>query len=62
MKPYHYFDQDLAAAVEQAAGQQLFPRPTLLRQTCVGCGCTDDRACPGGCWWVGPNLCSRCAE
>ncbi|GGZ80480.1 hypothetical protein GCM10010389_17920 [Streptomyces echinoruber] len=32
---------------------------------CVRCGCTEDKACPGGCHWV-PNaqmidLCSRCA-
>lgn len=27
---------------------------------CRGCGCTDDRACPGGCYWVEPNLCSSC--
>jgi hypothetical protein len=20
--------------------------------TCRVCGCTDDRACVGGCWWV----------
>jgi hypothetical protein len=27
---------------------------------CVGCGCTDDLACPGGCCWVSldPPLCS----
>jgi hypothetical protein len=31
--------------------------------TCAVCGCTDDRACPGGCWWInGSNtLCSECA-
>lgn len=29
---------------------------------CILCGCTDDYACPGGCWWVAPNLCSRCGE
>jgi hypothetical protein len=32
--------------------------------TCVGCGCTDDRACAtpdGPCFWVGPELCSSCA-
>ena len=35
--------------------------------TCVECGCTDDRACPGGCHWVnvdrsaGTGLCSACA-
>jgi hypothetical protein len=28
---------------------------------CRGCGCTTDRACPGGCRWVQPDLCSACA-
>jgi len=28
---------------------------------CRVCGCTEDRACPGGCYWVEPDLCSRCA-
>lgn len=28
---------------------------------CRVCGCTDDMACPGGCYWVEPDLCSRCA-
>lgn len=27
---------------------------------CRACGCTDDRACLGGCWWVEPDLCSAC--
>lgn len=31
---------------------------------CNGCGCTDARACDGGCSWVyespGFNICSRC--
>ena len=33
---------------------------------CIKCGCTDDRACPGGCSWVwvdrkkGKGLCSQC--
>jgi hypothetical protein len=33
-------------------------------QACVVCGCTDNYACVGGCWWVnGPMddpLCSSC--
>lgn len=29
---------------------------------CRVCGCTDDHACEGGCYWVEPDLCSRCAE
>lgn len=35
----------------------------LLQMICVGCGCTDDRACEGGCAWIEtrPPLCSTCA-
>jgi hypothetical protein len=29
-------------------------------RACRVCGCTDDRACPGGCWWVDDDLCSAC--
>jgi hypothetical protein len=32
------------------------------RGMCRVCGCTDERACPGGCIWAEPNLCSRCAR
>lgn len=31
-----------------------------MPRTCRICGCTDERACPGGCTWVGPDLCSAC--
>lgn len=29
---------------------------------CRVCGCTDDQACVGGCYWVEPDLCSQCAN
>ena len=29
-------------------------------QRCLVCGCSDERACPGGCMWVEPGLCSAC--
>ncbi len=29
---------------------------------CRICGCTDNCACPGGCYWVEEDLCSRCVE
>lgn len=29
---------------------------------CQVCGCTDAQACEGGCMWVTPTLCSRCAQ
>jgi len=34
----------------------------LLTQQCRVCGCTNERACPGGCHWVEFDLCSQCAE
>ena len=27
---------------------------------CRICGCSDEHACPGGCYWVEDDLCSRC--
>lgn len=32
----------------------------LLTRRCRVCGCTDERACPGGCSWVEEDLCSAC--
>jgi hypothetical protein len=29
-------------------------------QVCRECGCTDEHACEGGCYWFEPELCSRC--
>ena len=29
--------------------------------SCRHCGCTDEFACEGGCYWVEEDLCSRCA-
>lgn len=31
-------------------------------RACRLCGCTEMQACPGGCWWVGEDLCSACAD
>lgn len=30
--------------------------------TCRICGCTENNACMGGCYWVQPDLCSSCEE
>jgi hypothetical protein len=35
-------------------------RAQLVPPACRACGCTNERACPGGCWWLEPDLCSRC--
>jgi len=29
---------------------------------CKFCGCTDSRACRGGCSWTRPEVCSQCAD
>jgi hypothetical protein len=42
-----------------AARLKLFRSPM---QICLDCGCDDDHACPGGCHWVEPGLCSRCSD
>lgn len=28
---------------------------------CHVCGCTDEQACPGGCAWALPRMCTKCA-
>jgi hypothetical protein len=58
-----YFDSDgqldeLLIKDGLFAGFAPGPRP----QKCRVCGCTEDRACPGGCSWVAVDLCSACAE
>ncbi|WP_049974059.1 hypothetical protein [Azospirillum sp. B4] len=45
-------------------GDGLPRRPELAGidvHACRGCGCTQDHACEGGCWWVEEDLCSTCA-
>lgn len=44
----------IAAGVWDPAAMVPVPR------ACRVCGCTDDRACEGGCWWVEVGLCSAC--
>lgn len=40
----------------------------MSTSSCTNCGCTDLRACPGGCSWLGVNhrdgtgVCSRCPK
>jgi hypothetical protein len=30
--------------------------------TCAGCGCTNEQACAGGCYWVDQDKCSGCFD
>lgn len=42
--------------------QKYFLERVESEPVCRVCGCTQDNACPGGCYWVEPDLCSKCAE
>lgn len=49
----------------EAARQVL---PVGMVSTCIGCGCDDLHACPGGCSWLrvdrerGQGVCSKCGH
>ena len=48
--------------VRRAAAERMAQREVdAIVRTCRVCGCTDERACPGGCYWVAEDLCSVCA-
>lgn len=47
-----------------AGAEHLVPEQSAwvkLNRQCRICGCTDDEACPGGCSWSQPEICSTCA-
>jgi hypothetical protein len=54
----------MRAALE---ARQMEEAPLLVAAVCLGCGCTQDCACPGGCYWIcvseerGVGICSTCA-
>ncbi len=52
----------LIGAAQVAARPAFMPHVTDGVRRCRVCGCTDDHACPGGCWWVSSDLCSACAD
>ncbi len=42
--------------------ENLYFRDREPEPCCTVCGCTQNDACPEGCSWVAPNLCSACNE
>lgn len=40
---------------------KLKAQPAEEEKRCEKCGCTSEKACEGGCFWVTPTLCSTCA-
>lgn len=41
--------------------QKYIIEKTENEAVCRVCGCTQYNACEGGCYWVEPDLCSKCA-
>jgi activating signal cointegrator 1 len=54
----------LAHPVLELAEAQLADVAATGGHRCVECGCTDNLACDGCCWWatVDPPVCSTCAD
>ena len=55
-------EKPAAQLVSTSAGGRYCLACIKTVEICRGCGCTDEVACPGGCWWVRPGACSNCAE
>lgn len=45
---------------KEEAAQELPEEPLFDIWRCRVCGCTDEHACPDGCYWVEEDLCSAC--
>lgn len=54
--------EDLQQFVGRGQRAQAAVDEILGVQRCHVCGCTDDAACDGGCWWVDADLCSSCSS
>ena len=59
-------DRPLASGsvVDELAASRVLLLDGLEDRVCVGCGCTDSHACPGGCSWaqLSPPLCTGCVS
>lgn len=53
-------ETEIAYELEMLAELDPYYSPEARR--CRVCGCTDKEPCVDGCWWVKPDLCSRCAS
>jgi hypothetical protein len=54
-------DQEEPEAEAPADDTETPAAPDAVR-ACRACGCTDEHACEGGCYWVEKDLCSACQD
>ncbi len=60
-KPAKRIGKDGVARSTAKAGKSK-ERKKTRRHPCRVCGCTDAKACVGGCYWVEDDLCSQCVQ
>lgn len=46
----------------QGATELVWLTEEMTDRVCRACGCTDETACAGGCYWVAEDLCSQCGD
>jgi hypothetical protein len=62
-KPIRWFTKDpIGEAVVKNILAWLKRAGAVHPPICRQCGCTEELACPGGCFWVEEDLCSTCAS
>ena len=59
----HYFRCFMLGVVRKQPQKNCdwWPIRFAQAQKCRVCGCSEYNACPGGCYWVEDDLCSKCA-
>jgi hypothetical protein len=61
-------DGEALGAISRAFMRSVGMYPPSAVATCIGCGCTDNAACAGGCEWLAVDhdsrrgVCSNCRE
>lgn len=53
---------DVAEAPDEGLARLQAADRELGSDFCRGCGCTDDYACVGGCYWIDTGRCSACSS
>ena len=53
-------EEDFRKGMFNAAWSQAWKANAAEMSKCRICGCTNEKACEGGCFWALPGICSKC--
>ena len=59
-KQLHIAFVEAVLQTELTDGEDRLKFPAIVGMICHSCGCTQNDACPEGCGWAKPNLCTAC--